>query len=73
MQQKNGEEKNHTARVHCSIVYIESLKICKTITLFMKTNIFKIVFTSEEWRGVGKKRVHRGFNPTVFYFFKKKI
>ena len=73
MQQKNGEEKNHTARVYCSIVYIESLKICKTITLFMKTNIFKIVFTSEEWRGVGKKRVHRGFNPTVFYFFKKKI
>ena len=48
MQQKNVEGKNHTARVHGSIVYIESLKICKTITLFMKTNIFKIVFTSEE-------------------------
>lgn len=38
----------------------------------METNIFKIVFTSEEWRGVGKKRVHRGFNSMVFYFYLKK-
>ena len=38
----------------------------------METNILKLVFTFEEWRGVGKKRVHRRFNSTVFYFYQKR-